>query len=61
MPPALTKAHAELDRAVEKCYRKEAFTQDRERVEFLFELYEKLVNPLTATAPTRRKKRTAQG
>ncbi len=60
MPPALTKAHADLDRAVEKCYRKEAFTQDRERVEFLFALYEKLVNPLTATAPTRRKKRTAE-
>ncbi len=60
MPPALTKAHAELDRAVEKCYRKEPFAKDRERVEFLFGLYEKLVNPLTATAPKNRRRRTAE-
>ena len=57
MPPALTKAHAELDRTVEKCYRKEAFKSDRERVEFLFALYEKLANPLTAEEkPKRRRK-----
>ena len=41
MPPALAKAHAELDRAVEKCYRPEPFDSDRQRVEFLFALYEK--------------------
>ena len=60
MPPALTKAHAELDRAVEKCYRKEPFAKDRERVEFLFALYETLVNPLTATVPKNRRRRTAE-
>ena len=48
MPPALQKAHAELDRAVELCYRKEPFHSDRERVEYLFALYEKLSTPLTA-------------
>ncbi len=48
MPPALQKAHAELDKAVEACYRKAAFHSDRERVEFLFVLYEKLTAPLTA-------------
>ena len=60
MPPALTKAHAELDRAVEKCYRKEPFKSDRERVEFLFALYEKLANPLTADVPKKRRKKTAE-
>lgn len=58
MPPALAKAHAELDRAVELCYRNEPFRTDRERVEFLFALYEKLTAPLTAgvDAKKRRKK-----
>jgi len=58
MPPELTKAHGELDKAVEKCYRKEPFATDRERVEFLFGQYEKLVNPLTARGktPGRKKK-----
>jgi len=55
MPPALVKAHADLDAAVEKCYRKEKFTSDRERVEFLFRRYEELAAPLTT--PTRRKRR----
>jgi hypothetical protein len=59
MPPALAKAHAELDRAVEKCYRDKPFASDRERVEFLFELYEKLTAPLTADLkPTGRRKRS---
>jgi hypothetical protein len=55
MPPVLAKAHAELDRAVEKCYRKEPFASDRERVEFLFALYEKITAPL---APTSNKRKT---
>jgi hypothetical protein len=42
MPPALAKAHRELDRAVERCYRSKPFTSDQERLEFLFALYEKL-------------------
>src|SRR5260370_15104050 len=46
MPTPLVKAHTELDRAVEKCYRPEPFHSDRERVEFLFSLYEKLTAPL---------------
>lgn len=53
MPPALAKAHAELDRAVEKCYRTEPFGSDRERVEYLFALYEKLTAPLVT--PTSRR------
>jgi hypothetical protein len=44
----VTKAHAELDRAVDVCYRAKPFDSDRERVEGLFALYEKLTAPLTA-------------
>jgi hypothetical protein len=54
MPPGLLKAHAELDRAVEKCYRSEPFHSDRERVEFLFSLYEKLTAPLLPVTPKMR-------
>jgi hypothetical protein len=32
MPPALVKAHAELDRAVDLCYRPQPFTSERQRV-----------------------------
>jgi hypothetical protein len=59
MPTALDKAHAELDRAVEACYRAKAFGSDRERVEFLFRLYEKLTAPLTAGLKVSRRKRAA--
>lgn len=41
MPPALVKAHNELDKAVDTAYSKQAFTSDAKRMEFLFELYEK--------------------
>jgi len=61
MPPALQKAHVELDKAVEACYRKTAFHTDRERVEFLFALYEKLTSPLTANLDTGKKKRGKKG
>jgi len=55
MPPALMRAHVTLNRAVERCYRREPFATDRERVEFLFSLYETLTAPLApAETPTRR-------
>jgi len=60
MPLALHKAHAHLDRAVERCYRKEALTSDRERVEFLFQLYEKLTEPLVAQANAKPKRRARE-
>ncbi len=41
MPAALVKAHTKLDRLVEKAYGK-TFTDDSERVSFLFEEYRKL-------------------
>lgn len=55
MPPALAKAHADLDRAVDRCYRKEPFPNDRARVEHLFTLYEKLTAPLVPAAAPRRR------
>ena len=54
MPPALAKAHETLDRAVERCYRKEPFPHDRARVEHLFALYEQLTAPLAATAAAKK-------
>jgi hypothetical protein len=58
MPPELVQAHAELDRAVEKCYRPEPFHSDRERVEYLFSLYEKLTAPLLPATPKSKGRRS---
>jgi hypothetical protein len=41
-PPALARAHAALDRAVDRCYRAESFSGDRARVELLFHRFERL-------------------
>jgi hypothetical protein len=41
MPPALVKAHNELDKAVDQAYRPQAFSSEANRMVFLFELYEK--------------------
>ncbi|MCI5226462.1 MAG: class I SAM-dependent DNA methyltransferase [Candidatus Electrothrix sp. AX2] len=42
MPAQLTKAHAALDKAVDKCYRSRSFTDELNRMQFLFALYEEL-------------------
>ncbi len=54
MPLELQKAHSELDRAVDKCYRPELFKNERERVEHLFALYQKLTAPLLPAAPQKK-------
>lgn len=41
MPPALVKAHNELDKAVDLAYRPQPFTSEANRMVYLFELYEK--------------------
>ena len=56
MPPALVKAHAQLDRAVDLCYRPQPFENDRQRVEYLFALYEKLTAPLIPQPPKHRRR-----
>jgi hypothetical protein len=40
----IKKAHQELDKAVDKCYTTKNFKNDKERIEFLFELYEECLN-----------------
>ncbi|UXE60443.1 MAG: class I SAM-dependent DNA methyltransferase [Woronichinia naegeliana WA131] len=57
MPPDLIKAHQKLDKAVDLCYRPQPFTSELNRIEYLFELYEKLMAPLLPTAKQTRKKR----
>ncbi|MCI5129151.1 MAG: class I SAM-dependent DNA methyltransferase, partial [Candidatus Electrothrix sp. AUS3] len=42
MPAQLTKAHAALDKAVDRCYRPRSFTNELNRMQFLFALYEEL-------------------
>ena len=59
MPPDLVKAHADLDRAVDQCYRPQPFTSDRQRVEFLFALYERLSTPLLPEKKKRRPRATS--
>lgn len=61
MPKALRDAHRALDRAVDRCYRPQPFDSDRQRVEYLFGLYEKLTTLFATTAkPARRQKRTGE-
>ena len=57
MPPDLRKAHQALDRAVDRLYRRSRFTSERERVEHLLGLYEKMVAPLAAKAKPKRRRR----
>ncbi|MEY4283577.1 MAG: hypothetical protein RL111_252 [Pseudomonadota bacterium] len=61
MPPALFKAHQQLDTAVDKAYEpsggKKEWPNDAARVAFLFELYEKKTSALiTSNKPKRKAK-----
>jgi hypothetical protein len=56
MPPALVKAHNELDKAVDMAYRPQPFASETKRIEFLFELYDKYTAGLF---PKEKKKRTS--
>lgn len=47
MPAELRRAHRALDSAVDRLYRRAVFAADRDRVEYLFAQYEKLLTPLT--------------
>ena len=57
MPPELVKAHNELDRAVDLAYRSQPFVSEANRMEFLFELYEKYTADLFTNAKVKKKKR----
>lgn len=56
MPPALVKAHNELDKAVDLCYRPQPFPSETKRIEFLFELYDKYTSGLFAQEGKKKKK-----
>ena len=57
----LRRAHQALDRAVDRLYRPAGFASERERVEHLFTLYEKMRSPLGAVMKAKPKRRRAKG
>ena len=59
MPPALVKAHNDLDKAVDLAYRAQAFTSEANRMVFLFELYEKYTADLFSKAKPKKPKNKA--
>lgn len=58
MPPTLRKAHSDLDTAIERLYRPQVFMDDRERVEHLLALYERLATPLLSAGRRQAKSRS---
>jgi hypothetical protein len=46
MPAPLVKAHQQLDKAVDHCYRPQPFPNETKRIEFLFQLYDKYTSSL---------------
>jgi len=52
----LAKAHTDLDRVVDLCYRPQPFDSERQRVEFLFTLHEQLSTPLLPATPKKRRR-----
>jgi hypothetical protein len=58
MPPDLLKAHRKLDKAVDLCYRPQPFTSELNRIEYLFEQYEKLTAPLLPTTKPKRPRKS---
>ena len=56
MPLTLRRAHTALDKAVDRHYRTKPFESERERVEHLFMLYEKMVAPIEAAAKAKPKR-----
>lgn len=53
MPEDLRAAHSETDLAVERCYRSKPFSSDEERLEYLFDLYQRLDRSATTAEPPR--------
>ncbi len=57
MPPKLVRAHQELDKAVDLCYRAQAFPNENTRIEFLFDLYNQYTEPLLNEKKTENSKK----
>ena len=58
MPPILHQAHQCLDQAVDRLYRRSGFRFERERVEHLFELFERESAPLDSTMRKRSRRKS---
>ncbi len=56
MPSKLAKAHQELDKVVDICYRSQAFKNENSRFEYLFDLYNQYTQPLFIEKKSKRKK-----
>ena len=57
MPPNLRKGHQALDRAVDRLYRRSGFASERERVEYLLGLYEKMMEPLVVVTKSGKRRK----
>jgi hypothetical protein len=63
MPEGLREAHRQNDLAIERIYRSKPFTSDEERLEYLFALYEKMIeeeknkDTMFETIPKKKKKK----
>lgn len=57
MPPDLVKAHQDLDKFVDTCYRPQPFATEMQRIEFLFDLYKQYTQPLFGSEKKVRGKR----
>lgn len=58
MPPDLVRAHQDLDKFVDTCYRSQPFTTEMQRIEFLFDLYKKYTQPLFGEEKKRKEKKS---
>lgn len=60
MPVALRQAHSDLDKTVDRAYRKNPFKNELERIQLLFSMYQALIEPLTANLiQVKRRKKTS--
>ena len=57
MPPVLVKAHQQLDKAVDQCYRPQSFASEAKRIEYLFELYEKYTSGMFVEEKPKKEKK----
>ena len=60
MPTSLRKAHRAMDLVVDRLYGRSGFQSERERIDHLFMLYEKMHAPLNASSKARSKRRRSK-
>lgn len=57
MPADLVKAHQDLDKFVDTCYRPQPFATEMQRIEFLFDLYKQYTQPLFGSEKKKKAKK----